>query len=127
MLRVGTACVPTLWADGKTEMNIGIRQGGVESATLFGWVITKVLNQLAEKWQAIGWLPDGQAEAQAFMDDIIAWDGSTKRLQAKVEELQSLLGRFGLRINIQKSALLCHGAVGDLGITVEGVRLDATD
>ena len=90
MLRVGAASVPTLWGDGKTEMTIGVRQGGVESATLFGWVITKVLNQLAEKWQATGWLPDGQAEAQAFMDDIIAWDGSTKRLQAKIEELQSL-------------------------------------
>ena len=127
VLKAGAACIPTLWGDGKTEMNIGVRQGGVESATLFGWVIAKVLNSLADKWQAVGWMPDGKAGAQAFMDNIISWDSSTKRLQAKVTELQRLLGRFGLRINIQKSALLCHGEVGDHSITVEGVKLEATD
>ena len=127
MLRVGAATIPTLWGEGHTDTNIGIRQGGVESATLFGWVVTEVLNEMVMKWPAEGWLPDGQVESQAFMDDIIAWDSATHRLQAKMTDLQRLLGKFGLRINIPKSALLCYGMVGESHITVDGVKLEATD
>ena len=127
MLKQGFANIPTVWGDGNTTMHIGVRQGGVESASLFGWVITKVLNELQAKWAPTGWIPDGQAEAQAFMDDIIAWDSTTQRLQSKITEMQALLSKFGLRINIQKSALLCYGKVGDYRITVGGVKLDGID
>ena len=52
-------------------MNIGVRPGGVESATLFSWVVSKLLQRLQEKWEPIQWLPDGRIEQQAFVDDII--------------------------------------------------------
>ena len=126
MLKKGYADIPML-GDGNTDMNIGIRQGGVETASLFGWVITKVLNELEQKWKPSGWIPEGQAEAQAFMDDIICWDSATSRLQSKITELQGLLKQYGLRINIQKSALLCYGSVGEYSITVEGTKLVAID
>ena len=117
----------TLWGTGQTEMNIGVRQSGVESATLFGWVVTKLLNELRQKWSPNGWIPDGQAEAQAFMDDIICWDGKSSRLQARITDLQHLLDRYGMKINIQKSALMCYGSVGQYSVTVDGNTLNAID
>ena len=125
MLREGTACVPTIWGEGNTRMHIGVRQGGVESATLFSWVISIVVEELGKQWPDGGWLSDSPTEEQAYMDDLIMWDGQISGLQSSVCALQSILDRFGLKINPIKSSLLCSGNVGGDFVMLEGRRIEA--
>ena len=127
MLMQGEATIPTVWGDGSTLINIGVRQGGVESATLFSWVVSKLLQRLQQKWEPVKWMPDGEIEQQAFVEDTILWDSRTDNLQSKLVDLQGLLSKYGLRINIAKSSLVCHGGVGVQEVQLDGVTLRAFD
>ena len=125
MLREGGACIPTIWGEGHTDMNSGVRQGGVESATLFAWVISVVIEELDARAPPGGWATACPLEEQAYMDDLLLWDGQLARLQTRLGILQSILDKYGLRINPSKSSLLCSGNVGGTHLSLLGHRIEA--
>ena len=65
-------------------------------------------------------------EQLAFLDDCLLWEGDTHRLQIKMEQLQHVLSKWGLRINLQKCGLYVSPKhTGSPYVIVGNERLDA--
>ena len=59
------------------------------------------------------------------MDDVIMWTGVTADMQKHGETLQALLSKWGLKINITKSSMLCYGNTGSRVIKLNEEELAA--
>ena len=125
-LQAGVTKVDTLWGRCSFRNGVGVKQGSVESPTMFAWLMDLILvvakNRRADNSQ---WMEGLSVDGAAFMDDVISWAAATSTPQSRVEELQALLGQWGLSINLEKCALLCHGAVGVRAIPMGGCTLHA--
>ena len=99
------AVLTTVWGESIVDMVTGIRQGSVESPQMFAAVIDWVLQDVSN---AHGWCPSSGPLAGlelgevAFVDDLIAWEGSVVKLSAKVAQLAAEMAKWGLRVNLQK-------------------------
>ena len=127
LLREGSAIIPTVWGDENIRMDSGVRQGGVEPPTLFAWLVSELLEELDSEFPSSSWAPDAPIDKEAYMDDVLMWDGKVSALQARITALQRKLSRYGLRINIQKSSLLCHGDTGGREVILEGNILESVE
>ena len=82
----------------------GIRQGSIESPVLLEWVLEDVI--LTFGWQrAVTTYTDLELTQAAFMDDLILWDGTSKEIEVKLEQLRSGFAEWGLHVHPEKCSL----------------------
>ena len=96
------------WGQSSFSTSIGIRQGAIESPIFFGllveWALTEI--SISQKWEKhVSMYKDLFLTQTAFMDDLLAWDGSTKNMQKKFDELRKGFAEWGLQINAEKCSL----------------------
>ncbi|CAE7229646.1 Pol, partial [Symbiodinium necroappetens] len=131
LLRDTVGILQTPWGRTEVAMNTGIKQGAVESPSMFAWVAELALAEAIEKysWHARGSLfADLPSEEMLYMDDGMLWQGSLPVIQTRVEQLAAEFSRYGLRLNPRKCQLYASPKVqGDRAIRIDGQRIEATD
>ena len=95
------------WFQSRFVTQQGIRQGAIESPFLFGliveWVVSSVISRF--KWSnRVSTYPDFSTTQAAFMDDVYLWDGHSKQLETRANQLREEFEQWGLSINAEKSA-----------------------
>ena len=96
------------WGQTTLSSDSGIRQGSVESPAFFGVLMEWVLEDII---QANGWknsvttYQDLELTQAAFMDDLILWDGTSKEIELKMEQLRSGFAEWGLHVHPAKCSL----------------------
>ena len=108
-LLTGTSCLlQSPWGQSEFRTTTGIRQGAVESPILFCCVMDWVLQEASDlhQWKKFpSTYPDLEVTQNAFMDDLLMWEGRSKDLQNKITQLEPCLSRWGLEINYNKCSL----------------------
>ena len=126
MLKEGSTSFETIWGAGSFANTEGVKQGSGESPAVLGWLVDLIMAHLRAKHQCDGvWIKGCCLQRTAFMDDVITWTGFTADMQHHVTTLQSLLAKWGLKINITKSCMLCYGNTGSRVIKLNGEELHA--
>ena len=125
------AVLSTVWGESVVDMVTGIRQGSVESPLMFAAAMDWILQDVAA---AHGWDPtSGPLEGLnlgevAFVDDLIAWEGSVQKLSVKVTQLAEEMFKWGLRVNLQKCQVYVSPYNTDKGkVTIAGHVLEPDD
>ena len=131
LLRDTVGILQTPWGKTEVAMSTGIKQGAVESPSMFAWVTELALAETIEKY---GWhtgdtlFADLQSEEMLYMDDGMLWQGSLPVLQTRVTQLAMELSRYGLRLNPRKCQLYASPKVqGDRARRLEGQLIEAAD
>ena len=108
-------------------MSTGIRQGAVESPSLFSLLAELCFQTTADRygWSADVPHADGLPAREAlFMDDAVLWDVHADTLVARMQQLAQELEEWGLSINLQKCQFYCSPyATGERTITIQGQKL----
>ena len=112
-------------------MNRGIKQGAVESPTMFAWIAELAMADAISKH---GWhegdrlFPGLQSEEMLYMDDGMLWSGELLTLQGRIAQLSVEFSRYGLKLNPKKCQLYASPKVtGTRSIQVNGVQVTAAD
>ena len=125
------AMLSTVWGDSVIDMITGIRQGSVESPQMFAAVIDWILGDVALKhgWDPRKGILDGLNLGEiAFVDDLIAWEGSVQGLSRKTQQLVQEMQLWGLRVNLSKCQVYVSPFNRDKGVVrVAGQDLRASD
>ncbi|CAE7637766.1 NLRC3 [Symbiodinium microadriaticum] len=131
LLRGTVGHLQTPWGATRLPMTRGIKQGAVESPTLFAWIAELAMSEAISKygWHNTDRLFEGlQSEEMLYKDDGMVWGDSPHTVQGRVAQLASELSRYGLRLNPKKCQLYASPKVeGERAILVEGVRVEAAD
>ena len=131
LLRGTVGILQTPWGKTEVAMNTGIKQGAVESPSMFAWVAELALAETIEKygWHTGDTLFTGlQSEEMLYMDDGMLWQGSLPVLQTRVSQLASELSRYGLRLNPRKCQLYASPKVeGARSLRLDGQLIEAVD
>ena len=126
MLRSGNTLLDTSWGWCELRNGVGVKQGSVESPAVFSWLMDLIMSYVRASAQSEPqWMEGLDLDHVVFMDDVVGWAKSTKSLQNQVGALLAVLKKWGLMLNVEKCALICHGDVGLKQITVEGITLKA--
>ena len=98
----------------------------MESPTFFSCAVALILDTVLESHQQTpAWMFDCPLRRVAFMDDILTWSCKTSHLQQEVSTMQKVLRRYGLKVNLAKSQLLCWGDVGPRSVNIDGTVVHA--
>ncbi|CAE7625517.1 Zdhhc3, partial [Symbiodinium sp. CCMP2456] len=100
----------TPWGMSKLDMPSGIKQGAVESPSMFGFVAELALEdaKVRCRWDARDKLFQGMGEEEClFMDDGCLWSKGVHAMQQKLAEYSTHLRAFGLTINMSKCQMYC--------------------
>ena len=131
LLKPTQSHLQTCWGSSTFGMKAGIRQGSVESPSLFGLLAELCVQTTATKfgWDTTspgtGGLP---VRDVLFMDDAVAWDVRAEDLAARVQQLAGELSLWGLEINLSKCQYYCSPyASGDRELVVMGTRMRSDD
>ena len=119
------------WGSTQVPMRRGIKQGAVESPTMFAWVAELALATSIRKY---GWrsgerlFEDMLSEEMLYMDDGMLWHARLPVVQTRVEQLSVELSRYGLKLNPRKCQLYASSKVqGPRSIVVNGSKIEAGD
>ena len=119
----------TPWGCTDLPMRRGIKQGAVESPTMFAWIAELALSEAITTygWHDARKLFEGlTSEEMLYMDDGMVWSGDLPTIQTRVAQLSSELSRYGLKLNPKKCQLYASPKVeGNRWIHVDGMRVDA--
>ena len=119
------ALLSTVCGESVIDMYTGIRQGSVESPQMFSTVVDWILQDAAVKY---GWEPSSsplqglQLGEVAFVDDLIAWEGSRTALSTKMSQLAMEMRAWGLRVNARK----CQVYISPYNREAGAVKLEGT-
>ena len=96
------------WGQSTFASCSGIRQGSIESPAFFGvlmeWILEDITND--QKWNKfVSTYPDLQLTQAAFMDDLLLWDGHSKEIQQRFDDLIRGFGSWGLHVHTDKCSL----------------------
>ena len=122
-----SAYLQTPWGSSWLSLDRGIKQGAVESPSIFSWLTQLCLHEASERY---GWshYPNpfeglNLSEIQ-FMDDGILWSVSGDDIQSKLRQWSVVLNEYGLRLNPKKCQLYYSPyAPNHKSINVNGVDL----
>ena len=130
LLRGTVGHLQTPWGSTDLPMRSGIKQGAVESPTMFAWIAELALSDAVTKhgWHSGQRLFEGlQSEEMLYMDDGMIWGGELVVIQNRVAQLSAELTRYGLKLNPLKCQLYASPKIaGDRSIRVDGVRVEAS-
>ena len=66
------------------------------------------------------WLRGAPLARVAYMDDLVGWSARTETLQSQMQNIQAEMEKWGLKVNLEKSAMICFGEVGEKKIHLRG-------
>ncbi|CAE7902753.1 pol [Symbiodinium microadriaticum] len=122
-----TGVLQTPWGRSLSPMPSGIKQGAIESPSMFGFVAETVLEEtrVANKWAEYPNLFEGLTEEECvYMDYGVLWSRGVQIMQEKVEAYARHLHLYGLSINLEKCQLYCSPrCTGSVAINLEGAML----
>ena len=127
MLGQGRAVIRTDWGETSIAMTSGVKQGAVESPTIFAWIMDLVTLQVDRTAPVSSWFPDIGVNKLSFMDDMLLWDGDVPSLQLQVSSVCDELFAWGLRVNLAKSSLVTWGDTQGRQIRLGPDVLDALE
>ena len=117
----------TPWGSSSLPMNSGIKQGAPESPAMFAHLAECALLEARDEfcWNDQPRVFDGLDQEEAlYMDDGVLWTPTVRLLQQRVQDLQGVLLRYGLTLNLSKCQLYCSPTcVGEHSMTIDGVVL----
>ena len=120
-------CSP--WNQTSSAVDVGIRQGAVESPLFFSLLMEWALRETIDTYQwkdGVSTYADMLLAQLAYVDDCLLWEGDTTLLQRKLEQFQKVLSTWGLKINVKKCSLyVCPGHRGPPYVVVNGQTLEA--
>ncbi|CAE7842015.1 pol [Symbiodinium necroappetens] len=105
-----TGVLQTPWGSSLLSMPSGIKQGAVESPSMFGFLAETALEEtrVRHKWADHAKLLEGLDEEECiYMDDGCFWSRGVALMQAKIREYAQQLQKYGLSINLAKCQLYC--------------------
>ena len=105
-----TGVLQTPWGSTLLSMPSGIKQGAVESPSMFGFLAETALEEarVRHNWAAHAKLLEGLDEEECiYMDDGCFWSRGVALMQAKIREYAQQLRKYGLSINLGKCQLYC--------------------
>ena len=131
LLRGTVGQLQTPWGSTEIHMRRGIKQGAVESPTMFAWIAELAMNTAVEKY---GWrngprvFEDLPSEETLYMDDGMLWSSQPSTLQVRVSQLAAELAAYGLKLNPGKCQLYTSDrVVGDRFIRLNGTKVEAVN
>ena len=131
LLRGTVGQLQTPWGSTEVQMRRGIKQGAVESPTMFAWIAEIAIATAIQKY---GWhqgprLFEGlEPEEMLYMDDGMLWSALPSTIQVRACQLAVELSAYGLKLNPKKCQLYASEKVlDDRSIILNGVRIHATD
>ena len=105
-----TGVLQTPWGSSHLEMPSGIKQGAIESPSMFGFIAETALEEtrVLNGWSDLPRLFEGMREEECvYMDDGCLWSNGLKVMQKKIEAYAQHLKTYGLSINLEKCQLYC--------------------
>ena len=125
-----TGTLQTPWGCTPLAMPSGIKQGAIESPSMFGFIAETALEEtrVAEKWSELPRLFEGLEEEECiYMDDGCLWSSGVGVMQKKIQAYARHLQDYGLSINLEKCQLYCAPrCVGASKIRLGGAELSAS-
>ena len=95
----------------KLRQGTGVQQGGSHSAIIFSYVLGLACQKLERAWRDRGEGTRHSSIILLFMDDLLLAFDSWQQAITLTEELQQVLQRLGLRLNLKKTTLMSHQSV----------------
>ena len=105
-----TGVLQSPWGRSSVDMPSGIKQGAIESPSMFGFVAEIALEETRTRhaWGQHDKLFEGLDEEECvYMDDGCLWSKGVDIMQKKLQEYAAHLQSFGLTINLAKCQLYC--------------------
>ena len=105
----------------------GIKQGAPESAELFALVLEDAIEDMrgGQAWKALGWpIDDLPLDMLMYQDDLFVWERDARRLEQRLELIDSCIQRLGLALAPKKTAVASSlHYVGRRTITLKGAEV----
>ena len=125
-----TGFLQTPWGSSLLSMPAGIKQGAIESPSMFGFIAETALEEtrVLHRWDEHAKLLEGLNEEECvYMDDGCFWSRGVKLMQTKVEAYAKQLSKYGLSINLGKCQLYCAPRCpGGRSLRLDDVVLEAS-
>ena len=124
LLRGTVGQLQTPWGSTEIHMRRGMKQGAVESPTMFAWIAELAMHTAVEKY---GWRTGPRVfEEMLYMDDGMLWSSQPSTLQVRAGQLAAELAAYGLKLNPGKCQLYASDKVlGDRFIRLSGTKVEA--
>ena len=119
------------WGCSTLPMDKGIKQGAPESPGLFAFMAGAALDEAASehRWAEQDRVFQGmEHEQMLYMDDGFLWTPTVAALKTRVQQLSTVLQKYGLKLNVAKCQLYCSPYCQQPHrMELAGVTLDAVE